>query len=278
MTIEYGDVQIYFEDCVEGMRSRIRTASAQLVLTDPPFGVGFNGRDSSYSRLTEKVVEGYVEVPFEEYEEFSERWLTQAYRILKQNGTCYTFCPHQHVHRVITAAERVGFEYLNQLLYIRPFPLWMPKGWVVAHYNIIMLVKDSRNYKWNNIESYPQNLFYASRNFDTDNGKAPTKLCKKVVYRLMRASSDKGDLVVEPFAGSGVVPYCAYNLDRKCIGFELNTNMRDIIESNFSFDLRSNIFDDDVCPECGAELIAVRQAYGTINYKCSECKWGDQDD
>jgi hypothetical protein len=140
-----------------------------------------------------------------------------------------------------------------------------------------MLVKDEMNYKWNTIEEYPLNLFYAERDWQFEGEKAPTRLCKLQSYRLIRASSDKGDLVVEPFAGSGVVPFCCYNLDRKCIGFELNENMRGIIDSNFTFDVVS-LLEGDKCPECGAELISTREGYGKVRYRCSECRWSEKND
>ena len=44
MNIEYDNLQVYFEDCVEGMKKRIRTASVQLILTDPPYGIAFMGK------------------------------------------------------------------------------------------------------------------------------------------------------------------------------------------------------------------------------------------
>jgi site-specific DNA-methyltransferase (adenine-specific) len=275
VSIEYGDIKIHFQDCMEGMKA-IRTASVQLVLTDPPYGIGFSGKHRFYQRKDENVIEGYVEVPYEEYEEFSEKWLTQAFRILKQNGTCYAFCPYDHIHRVIRAAEKVGFIYLSQLIYIRPFPLWRNRGWVLSHYNIIMLVK-SEDYVWNMIEDYQRNIFFADRNFETEGESAPTRLDPKVVYKLIKTSSNKGDLIVEPFAGSGTVPYCAYNLDRKCIAFELNENMRAIIESNFSFDL-TKLMNDNECPECGAPLISTRESYGKVIFRCSECKWRENNE
>lgn len=275
MSIEYGDIKIRFQDCIEGMKT-IKTASVQLVLTDPPYGIGFDGKDSNYSRNSENVIDGYVEVPYEEYEEFSERWLTQSYRILKNSGTCYAFCPYDHIHRVIRAAEKVGFTYQCQLIYIRPFPVWRSSNWVISHYNVIMLVK-SEDYLWNMVENYQKNILFADRNIETEGESAPTKLDPKIVYKLIRTSSNKGDLIVEPFAGSGTVPYCAYNLDRKCIAFELNENMRSIIESRFSFDL-TNLMAEDKCPECGAFLISLGRINGELKYKCSECKWREKDE
>lgn len=266
-SIEYDNVKIHFKDCVEGMKD-IRTASVQLILTDPPFGIDFSGKNKLYARIDENVVDGYVEVPFEDYEEFSENWLTQAYRILKAKGVCYVFCCFDHIHHVILAAERVGFTYAMQLLYIRPFPLWVSRGWVISHYNILMLVK-SEDYLWNRVREYQKNVFFAERITSSGNELAPTSLDPKVVYELIRTSSNKGDLVVEPFTGSGTVPYCAYNLDRRCIAFELNENMRPIIDSRFSFDLTA-LLAENTCPECGASIINTDG-----KYRCSECRWSE---
>jgi site-specific DNA-methyltransferase (adenine-specific) len=229
--LKYGDVEIRFEDCIEGMKA-IKSSTVQLVLTDPPYGIGFSGKHRFYNRDDESVIDGYVEVSYEEYEEFSEKWLRQAYRILKSNGACYAFCPQDHISKVIKAAERVGFTMKAQLIYVRPFPLWRNRGWVISHYNILFLVR-SEDYKFNMVDNYQKNILYAKAEWQSGEGKFPTRLCKQVVSKLIRTSTDKGDLVVEPFAGSGTVPYCAYTLDRRCIAFELNENTRQIIADNF---------------------------------------------
>lgn len=270
--LEYNNVQIYFMDCVEGMKQLVRTASIQSIITDPPYGIGFSGKQGEYRRKEENVVNGYVEIEFDKYYEFSKSWLTQAYRVLKQKGTCYAFCPHQHIHTVIQAGLDVGFIYADQLIYIRPFPLYKERGWVTSHYNIILFAK-SEDYLYNMIESYQKNLFYAERDFQNGTDLAPTRLCKKSVYRLIRAASNKGDTILEPFVGSGTVPFCAWNLGRKCIGFELNTNMRSIIDSMFTSDLTDMMAVEDVCPECGASLESNRESFGKTRFKCSECGW-----
>jgi site-specific DNA-methyltransferase (adenine-specific) len=276
--LHYPNVAIYFQDCVEGMKERIKTASVQSIITDPPFGIGFSGKSGSYSRIDEKVVEGYVEVPFEEYEEFSYKWLSQAYRVLKQSGTCYVFCPQEHVHHVIQAAERVGFIYKAQLIYVREFPLWRSKGWVISHYNLLLFTK-SDDYKFNMIEDYQKNILYEHREQQEGNGFAPTRLCFKTVSKLIRASTDKRDLIVEPFAGSGTVIHAAWLLNRLCVGFELNVNMRDIISSSFtSSDLMSLMVVDNKCPVCGAPIIPYDRRmkdefHEVVKFKCTECVW-----
>jgi site-specific DNA-methyltransferase (adenine-specific) len=260
------------------MKELVKTASVQSIITDPPFGIGFSGKARFYKRKDERVVQGYVEVPFEEYYDFSVRWLQQAFRVLKQSGTCYVFCSQEHVHRVIQAAEKVGFIYKAQLIYVRDFPLWRNKGWVISHYNLLLFVK-SEEYKFNMIESYQKNMLYEERDFQDGDELAPTRLCHKTVSKLIRAATDKGDLIVEPFTGSGTVPYAAWLLNRRCIGFELNKNMESIISSLFtSSDMLSLLVTDNKCPICGADVEPYERTpngefHELVKFKCTECVW-----
>ena len=70
--------RFYNEDCVEGCKKRLADGSADLIITDPPYGIEGHTLHKHYHRKEEFVLDGYIEIPREEYAEFSRRWVEQA--------------------------------------------------------------------------------------------------------------------------------------------------------------------------------------------------------
>lgn len=81
---------IYNMDCIEGMK-KYPDGSIDLIITDPPFAINFGAKRSNYNRTSEKVLEGYNEIPQNDYYAFTLKWMTQAYRVLKETGSMYVF-------------------------------------------------------------------------------------------------------------------------------------------------------------------------------------------
>ena len=75
--------KIYNEDCIQGMHSHIESASIDMVFTDPPYGIEGDKTDIHYARNENFVVSGYVDVPVNEYAQFSQDWITEVARVIK---------------------------------------------------------------------------------------------------------------------------------------------------------------------------------------------------
>ena len=69
---------IYNEDCVKGARSHIKDETVDLIITDPPYGINADTFEKHYNRRESNVIDGYIEIPSEKYEEFCNNWIREA--------------------------------------------------------------------------------------------------------------------------------------------------------------------------------------------------------
>jgi site-specific DNA-methyltransferase (adenine-specific) len=83
------------------------------------------------------------------------------------------------------------------------------------------VAKNDKSYKFNKIEHYPEDVWIINREYWTGKIKTPTKLPIELVKKILLFSSDEGDLVLDPFLGSGTVAVVAKMLGRHFLGFEI---------------------------------------------------------
>ncbi len=79
----------YNEDCISGAREHLQDNSVDLIITDPPYGIRGDTLHRHYNRNERCVIPGYVEIPCDEYRDFSERWIREAERVLRPGGSLY---------------------------------------------------------------------------------------------------------------------------------------------------------------------------------------------
>jgi site-specific DNA-methyltransferase (adenine-specific) len=107
---------IYCGD-TQNLIKEIPSSSIDLILTDPPFAIEFKAIKSNYNRKKERVIDGYNEIPKENYFNFMYEWLKEAYRILKVTGSLYVFSGWNNLKDVLNAIEEVNFFILNHLIW-----------------------------------------------------------------------------------------------------------------------------------------------------------------
>lgn len=90
----------YLGDCIEGCRNEILDNSVDLIITDPPFTIDGDKLHKHYNRKEEFVIDGYIEVPAQEYQEFSINWIKEAERILRPGGLMYIVSGYTHLHEI----------------------------------------------------------------------------------------------------------------------------------------------------------------------------------
>lgn len=212
--------EIYCGDALKLLKE-IPGESIDLIITDPPFAIDFKERKNNYNRNGERVIKGYNEIPKEKYYEFSYKWIKEAYRILKITGSMYIFSGWTNLKDVLNAIEDVGFIQVNHLIWKYQFGVYTERKFVTSHYHILFVVKNPKKYKFNKIEHYPEDVIVINREYWTGKLKTPTKLPKELVRKLILFSSDEGDIILDPFLGSGTVVLVAKLLNRHFIGFEI---------------------------------------------------------
>ncbi len=166
-------------------------------------------------------MEGYNEIPQEEYYEFTKSWMKESYRILKDTGSMYVFSGWTNLKDILNALDEVGFITINHIIWKYQFGVFTRRRFVTSHYHILFVVKDERKYKFNKVEHYPEDVWVINREYWTGKIKTPTKLPLELVKKILLFSSDKGDIVLDPFMGSGTVAVAAKILGRHYLGFEI---------------------------------------------------------
>ena len=211
---------IYCGDSLKLMEE-IPENSIDLIVTDPPFAIDFKAQRNNYHRTQSRVLEGYNEIPKKKYYDFTLSWIKQAYRILKNTGAMYVFSGWTNLRDILNALEETKFIMINHLIWKYQFGVFTKRKFVTSHYHILFVVKDKKRYKFNKIEHYPEDVLIINREYWTGKIKTPTKLPMELVKKLILFSSDKGDIIFDPFLGSGTVPVCAKMLGRHYLGFEI---------------------------------------------------------
>jgi site-specific DNA-methyltransferase (adenine-specific) len=195
--------------------------AVDLVVTDPPFAIDFRAARNNYNRTGSRVIGGYREIPPEEYPEFTRSWLAHAHRILSPTGSLYVFSGWTRLKDVLQALDDTGFSVVNHLIWKYQFGVFTKRKYVTSHYHILFAVKDPKRYTFNKVEHYPEDVWVINREYWTGRQKTPTKLPLEIVRRILRFSSNPGDIVLDPFIGSGTVAVAAREMGRHYLGFEI---------------------------------------------------------
>ncbi len=212
--------EIYCGDALQLMKD-IPSETIDLIVTDPPFAIDFKAKRDNYNRTNERVLEGYNEIPKEKYYEFTINWMKEAYRILRKTGSMYVFSGWTNLKDILNALDKVGFITINHLIWKYQFGVFTKRKYVTSHYHILFVVKDEEKYKFNKIEHYPEDVWLINREYWTGKIKTPTKLPVELVKKILLFSSDEGDIVFDPFLGSGTVAMVAKMFGRHYLGFEI---------------------------------------------------------
>lgn len=211
---------IYQGDALE-MMGEIPSGSIDLIITDPPFAINFRAKRMNYNRTGKHVLDGYIEVDPGDYAAFTRCWMEEAFRVLSGSGSIYVFSGWNHLKDVLCSLDDIGFFSLNHIIWKYQFGVYTRKKFVTSHYHILYAVKNPRNYTFNKAEHYPEDVWIINREYWKGKRKTPTKLPFGLVRKILTFSSNPGDLVFDPFLGSGTVAVVSKAMGRNYLGFEL---------------------------------------------------------
>lgn len=223
---------IHYSDCVEGMK-KLPNESIDLIIADPPFGINFNGKESVYNRKNEYVVDGYNEIK-ENYDVFSEKWIKELPRILKFTGSVIIFSGWSNLKDVLIAIDKSGLIVKNHLIWKYQFGVFTKKKFVTSHYHILYIIKNEQKTFFNRIEHYNEDVWEIKRTNNRNEEKNGNKLPEEIIKKIIDFLSKPGDVILDPFLGNGTTALVAKKNFRHYIGFEINMNMRNIIERNIN--------------------------------------------
>lgn len=227
---------IYNMDCLEGM-GWLPDGSIDLVITDPPFAIGFRAKRSNYNRTQSRVLEGYSEIPKEKYYKFTLEWIQQVHRLLKESGSMYVFSGWNNLKDILVALDEVGFVTVNHIIWKYQFGVVTRRRFVTSHYHCVYVCKNDEGRKFFPFSRYgkksstehgkslhyrdKEDVWVINREYWHGDQKTPTKLPAELVRKILMYSSEEGDVVLDPFLGSGQVAVVSKIMKRQYIGFEV---------------------------------------------------------
>jgi site-specific DNA-methyltransferase (adenine-specific) len=212
--------RIYQGDALELMNA-VPSGSVDLIVTDPPFAIDFRAQRMNYNRTGRHVLEGYREISPDDYAAFTRCWMDEAYRVLSGSGSLYVFSGWNRLKDVLCCLDEAGFVTLNHIIWKYQFGVFTRKKFVTSHYHILYAVKNPRSYTFNKVEHYPEDVWVINREYWKGKRKTPTKLPLDLVRKILLFSSNPGDIVLDPFLGSGTVAVVSREMGRQFIGFEI---------------------------------------------------------
>lgn len=199
----------------------VPSGTVDLIVTDPPFAIDFRAKKMNYNRTGANVIDGYCEIDGRDYADFSQRWMEEAYRVLSPSGSMYVFSGWNRLKDVLSALDETGFSTINHIIWKYQFGVFTRKKYVTSHYHILFAVRNPAKYTFNKIEHYPEDVWTINREYWKGRKKTPTKLPPDLVRKILSFSSNPGDLVLDPFLGSGTVAMVSKEMGRHFLGFEL---------------------------------------------------------
>jgi site-specific DNA-methyltransferase (adenine-specific) len=227
---------IYNVDCVRGMK-RLPARSVDLVITDPPFAIEFKARRANYHRTQARVLEGYTEVPRDRYYDFTLAWMREVHRVLKTSGSMYVFSGWNNLKDILAALDAAGFTTINHIIWKYQFGVVTRRRFVSSHYHCIYVCKDDRKRRFYPFARFrrgerdaggrslhyrdKEDVWLIKREYWNGDQKTPTKLPRELIEKMLAYSSRKGDLVLDPFLGSGQVAVVSKTMGRRYVGFEI---------------------------------------------------------
>jgi len=230
--------QILRDDCVRAMAA-LPDKSIDCIFADPPYNLQLGGDlyrpDGSQVDAVDDDWDKFDS--YEAYDRFTRAWLREARRILKDDGTLWVIGSYHNIFRVGSAVQDEGYWILNDIVWRKANPMPNFKGtrFTNAHETLIWAAKsESARYTFNysamkqlNDElqmrsdwSFPI-CSGAERLKDESGAKAhPTQKPEALLYRVLLATTKKGDVVLDPFFGTGTTGAVAKRLGRRWIGIE----------------------------------------------------------
>ena len=133
--------RLYALDCIEGARQYLADNSVDLIITDPPYGIKVSQFHLHYNRQEKHVLDGYVEVPSEQYAAFSKSWIREAERVLRPGGSLYIISGYSNLADILNALHQTTLYERNHLIWKYNFGVFTSKKFISSHYHILYYVK-----------------------------------------------------------------------------------------------------------------------------------------
>lgn len=237
--------QILSGDCIELMRS-LPAGSVDLIFADPPYNLQLRGDLHRPDNSKVDAVDDHWDqfASFTAYDTFTRDWLSAARRLLKPNGAIWVIGSYHNVFRMGAELQNQGFWILNDVVWRKsnPMPNFRGKRFTNAHETLIWASKfEGGKYTFNYeaLKALNEGVQMRSdwviplctgheRLKDEAGDKAhPTQKPEALLHRVLVGTTNPGDVVLDPFFGTGTTGAVAKMLGREFIGIEREAAYRE---------------------------------------------------
>lgn len=235
-------------DCIELMNS-LPEASVDMIFADPPYNLQLGGDllrpDNS---MVDAVNDDWDKFEsFASYDQFTTEWLKAARRVLKSTGTLWVIGSYHNIFRVGATLQNMGFWILNDIIWRKsnPMPNFRGTRFTNAHETLLWVAKDEKARVQFNYEAMKELNEGTQMRSDwvipicnggeriKINGKKahPTQKPEALLHRIILSSSGVGDVILDPFFGTGTTGAVAKKLGRNFIGLEMEQDYIDVAQA-----------------------------------------------
>lgn len=244
---------IYNGDCVKILNKIIDKESIDLIFADPPYNLSGNNlkwKGNKTGGDWYMINEDWDKMSDFEYMDFTRKWIGGCKKVLKENGSIYISCTYHNIAEIIMVLKQLRFKINNVITWQKTnampnmtkrvfthsteFVVWAVKGkkWIFNYIELKKInpekQKDGALKQMRDVWTLP--LVQGKERLHGKDGRAlhPTQKPEEMLKRIVIASSGKGDLVLDPFLGSGTTAIVAKKLDRNWIGIEKEKKYLDL--------------------------------------------------
>ena len=230
--------KILVGDCLAELR-KIPSGSVDLVFADPPYNLQLAGGLTRPDQSKVDAVDDHWDkfASFAEYDRFSKAWLAECRRVLKPNGALWVIGSYHNIFRVGTVLQDLGFWILNDVVWrkVNPMPNFRGRRFTNAHETLIWAARSAETkytFHYEAMKIFNDDLQMRSdwtlplctggeRLKNTKGDKLhPTQKPEALLHRVLLSSTSAGDVVLDPFFGTGTTGAAAKQLGRIFIGIE----------------------------------------------------------
>jgi len=238
---------IYCINCLQGLK-KLNDESVDCIITDPPYGVSQRGKKISRKSLSSKSWKRNMDIKLDfgkwdnfetedEFFKFTESWFKECVRVLKQKSWIYIFFDKQKIgYFDLILAPKYGVKSRAIFTWLKtnPTPSFRKVNWLSASEFIWVGSKGSCKLK--NFLNQTDMFNYMLTPNKSIYGKTehPTEKPEELIKKFVLVSTHKGDLVLDPFMGSGTTAVVCKQTGRNFIGFEISQKYVDIANKRLS--------------------------------------------
>jgi modification methylase len=271
--------QILDGDCTAVM-NRLPAGSVDLIFADPPYNLQLKGDLHRPDNSMVDAVNDHWDqfASFASYDRFTRDWLAAARRLLKPNGALWVIGSYHNIFRVGTALQDQGFWLLNDVVWRKsnPMPNFRGKRLTNAHETLIWASRDESSKYTFNYEALKELndgvqmrsdwviplCTGGERLKDANGDKAhPTQKPEALLHRILVATTHPGDVVLDPFFGTGTTGAVARMLGRSFIGIEREAAYRRVAAERLA---RVRAYDRSALEITGSKRSEPRVPFGQV--------------